>query len=727
MKLFTIIVLLAFGFVSTEAEARATRHKFSITSALTGQLAKKARLPSVKYYFSSQKHATYSTTVGTWKSNKKANGFGKSDEAACQWAFLGALKSLLARAQRQGGEAVVDIISVTKNQPYKSADKYACVAGGAIVHVALEGRVVKGPMTAEPKTQTLDVFAKPSSAVNTSTLGGGLSTNVDQATEDDQPSSTVNTSSSNDVPKATESDPLAAVPAEDTVRDEKYRPLVFIEPGKWDIQMPVYQGARYENTSALLLDRNNFTLESSYVDVVGRIGLSIDAKDGILPFLLKAEFETDLVSGSFNGPNTDLGIGLSGTRPSRALFADDFVNEMLRKAYLQGSMMQYLHLLGGVMTSHWGMGLVANDGAHGWESGNARFHDPRGGDRVIRGMVASGPHGRRHQIFATVGVDKLLNDDAMFDGDEGTQIVAAFMYGRGKPKSAGVYFVSRRQVTPAQILQTAEQKFDVHVAEGVTNVNVIDATFKVEYNLGNKIGTLTVEGEAAYILGETTLGPSADIVTHKIQQLGIAGRASFAREHYGLILDFLLASGDADLNDEFQSGFKADRNYSMGLLMYRHLMAGHTGRAPVTASDLDIVGIPPQNVDRFATRGSASNTIAFFPRMYWKALKRSQDHFADLEIYGGPLIAFTAQALIDPFSSKIQGGATRNALNAEPGNYLGTEIDLGLRMRTFLFKQTELTVGAELGYLIPGDAFKSATGQEQDNVFGARAILEYRL
>jgi hypothetical protein len=44
-----------------------------------------------------------------------------------------------------------------------------------------------------------------------------------------------------------------------------------------------------------------------------------------------------------------------------------------------------------------------------------------------------------------------------------------------------------------------------------------------------------------------------------------------------------------------------------------------------------------------------------------------------------------------------------------------------------LFGSSQLTVGTELGYLLPGSAFKSETGQNQANVFGVRAIMEYRL
>ena len=314
----------------------------------------------------------------------------------------------------------------------------------------------------------------------------------------------------------------------------------------------------------------------------------------------------------------------------------------------------------------------------------------------------------------------------MLEGDEGHQFVGALMYGRGKPKNAGIYFVRRHQVSPARTITTNERGFGINVAEGVTDVNVIDATFSLEYNLGDSIGQFKLAGEAAYIFGDSTLAPNAEVSTREVRQLGIAAKASLDRDNHGFLVDFMFASGDGDLNDEYNAAFIADPNYTMGLLMYRHLMAGHTGRALVTASNPDIVGAPPQDVERFATQGSVSNTIAFFPRAYYQVLQREKGDSMDLEVYGGTLVAFSATPLLDPFNTRIQGGDRKNALNASAGSYLGTEIDIGFRWRQF-FDSSQLTTGAEFGYLIPGSAFVSNTGQDQENVFGGRFILEYRL
>jgi uncharacterized protein YbjQ (UPF0145 family) len=71
------------------------------------------------------------------------NTFGKSDEAAREIAFLSAVIALQSRAESMGGNAIVDIQSITKHNDLESASEYRCAAGGVVANVALTGRVVK--------------------------------------------------------------------------------------------------------------------------------------------------------------------------------------------------------------------------------------------------------------------------------------------------------------------------------------------------------------------------------------------------------------------------------------------------------------------------------------------------------------------------------------------------------------------------------------------------------
>ena len=496
----------------------------------------------------------------------------------------------------------------------------------------------------------------------------------------------------------------------ETTRPAEYEPMLSFKLGKKvQLEVPIEAGIRTEAVADVPVDPDGRQVGTAQIDGQFRLGLSLDTRDAVLPFLLFAELEADLFTGTIAGRNDGEGVGLPGS---------DEAAIALRKAYLRASLMQYLHLIGGAMTSHWGMGLLANDGAGGSAPGIAQFDDPRDGDRVVRAMLATGPHTKRHKIFAAVGVDLpvlppsaafddfgtiLPPDDVSFEGDDALQVVAALVYGRDQPSTAGIYYVRRH-----------------HEAEdgSTIDVNVLDAAGQLTLDLEDDL-QLKLEGEVAFVFGETTLAPSPDFPTHDVMQLGASVRATLDGGIAGGVIDFLYATGDGDLDDNEQSGFKVDRNYSMGLLLYRHVLAAQTGNAPVRASNLDIVGVPPEDVERFATRGSASGTIAVFPKFFVRPVD-------GLEVYGGPLFAWSSASLLDPFNTKLAGGSPRNALDATPGAYLGTELDLGVRYR-LVAADTELTIGVEGGVLLPGDAFLAATGEIMDNVFGGRALLRYRL
>lgn len=76
-------------------------------------------------------------------SNKKTNGFGKSDEEACHWAFLSAVKAFQESARDAGATKVVNLVSYYKKHEFKSTTEYECHAGAFVVGVALKGDLAK--------------------------------------------------------------------------------------------------------------------------------------------------------------------------------------------------------------------------------------------------------------------------------------------------------------------------------------------------------------------------------------------------------------------------------------------------------------------------------------------------------------------------------------------------------------------------------------------------------
>ena len=135
-------MLTLFGLSS--AQARDDKLMFPVKSAMAkGETTKERLDPSVRLYFGKQKTPAVERTMGAWTSNKKTNATNKTDQEACEIAFVSAAISLQQRAKREGGDAVINIKSVYRNENVEHNSEYLCGAGTFTAGVALHGTVVK--------------------------------------------------------------------------------------------------------------------------------------------------------------------------------------------------------------------------------------------------------------------------------------------------------------------------------------------------------------------------------------------------------------------------------------------------------------------------------------------------------------------------------------------------------------------------------------------------------
>lgn len=68
---------------------------------------------------------------------------GKTNEAACNTAFISALVDLQQRAKQAGANAIVTIVSYYKSVEMASATEFECHEGSGYMAVALKGNFVK--------------------------------------------------------------------------------------------------------------------------------------------------------------------------------------------------------------------------------------------------------------------------------------------------------------------------------------------------------------------------------------------------------------------------------------------------------------------------------------------------------------------------------------------------------------------------------------------------------
>lgn len=131
-----LLMLLAAGAV----QARDSTHNFPIAEPMSTSTAQ--GFDGVRFFFGNEPYPAVQRTIGVYTTRRSTNAFMKSDKEACDWGFLSAIKTLWERATKEGGNAVVNIRSVTTGETVDSSKEYVCRAGNVVAKVYLEGKVV---------------------------------------------------------------------------------------------------------------------------------------------------------------------------------------------------------------------------------------------------------------------------------------------------------------------------------------------------------------------------------------------------------------------------------------------------------------------------------------------------------------------------------------------------------------------------------------------------------
>jgi uncharacterized protein YbjQ (UPF0145 family) len=141
----TIVAIAAMSCMSYASAAGRDDHiKLPIQGALEkGQSYKEKVGSDIRLFWGPQKTPAVDRKMGEFTSNKKTNAANKSDQEACDLAFISAVIALQQRARKEGGNAVVNIRSVYKNEDSDSPSEFICGAGKIMAGVALRGTVVK--------------------------------------------------------------------------------------------------------------------------------------------------------------------------------------------------------------------------------------------------------------------------------------------------------------------------------------------------------------------------------------------------------------------------------------------------------------------------------------------------------------------------------------------------------------------------------------------------------
>lgn len=321
---------------------------------------------------------------------------------------------------------------------------------------------------------------------------------------------------------------------------------------------------------------------------------------------------------------------------------------MLRKANVSG-LVGPVALTAGFDTSHWGMGLLANDGAHDPLFGRTDL-----ADRTFRIKAATRTKGTTPVTLVLAGDRAVADDFARWDqGQAAYQLVGAAAIGDAT-SNAGIYGVyrSQRERDPRRI----------------TRVGVLDATGTTAMEVGGL--DVRVQGEAATILGTTSRSLTyAEREALKVRSGGVAAQVDVGWNAATLIVRGGLASGDANAYDDVTNDFTFDRNFGAGIVMFPRYQAALDAQAYNQLADPHHTGQTPDGLEAIVTEGGIRRASFVQP-----VLRIQPD--IPLEVRIGAVLGWATAPIAQPFESHRAGGVPTNHLGKPTtGRSLGTELD----------------------------------------------------
>lgn len=375
----------------------------------------------------------------------------------------------------------------------------------------------------------------------------------------------------------------------------------------------------------------------------------------------------------------------------------------------------------GQQPSHWGSGILANDGDH-----PSLFGDYRYGNISERVLFATKPLGKESPFIVAVAGDLVYRDQSavLTRGDQAFQGVLAALYQRGQ-NEVGLYGVYRDQ-------RTDRNSTDFSGYTDKITVGILDAAGRFAAPVSYGASTYVFgEAEVATILGSTnelrtnalaasggsttirSWGGAASLgVVHTTRgcccngECNAAGKDKNDPKLWGDVVGQVevgYASGDADPYDGVEHRFTFHPDHKVGLILFDEVMRWQTARAATAATDplLANSNRPSPGIDLLPSNGGVfgaqyiNPTFLFRPRPWW-------------DLKAGMVIAQATADVVDPLRIVTQG-AYVNYRGGDPHRHdLGEEIDLGTEVRIPLEQKLTLQLGAQGGVLFPGGALADA-------------------
>ena len=331
----------------------------------------------------------------------------------------------------------------------------------------------------------------------------------------------------------------------------------------------------------------------------------------------------------------------------------------------------------GITTSHWGLGIIANDGNH-----EQLFSRVDYGDRVFRTAAITKP---MDKVVVMVGGDWVLEDDigGYTDGHMAYQGLASAQYIASKDNAVGFLSVYRHQTKMDTDKSLEGMILDVY-AKGVQPMGGVDLYGAVEGvylhgDHGQISNRMNPDGLAVRSYGAVTQLE----VRHPNATIGF--NAGFA-------------SGDANSSDDVYSTFSFDRDYNAGSMIFDLHQAATEVATYNLITDPEHAGNPPDGVEFAVTEGAIRQAMYLQPTVTYKG-------FADwMDVAVGSVMAWQTVPVSSPFISARNGGAAVNHLGeATTGYELGVELNWAVMVNKELDSGLKNGLSIEGAHLLPSE------------------------
>lgn len=350
----------------------------------------------------------------------------------------------------------------------------------------------------------------------------------------------------------------------------------------------------------------------------------------------------------------------------------------------------------GLQPSHWGLGLLANDGTK-----EPPFGDYRYGNSNLRLLFATRPFGQGVPFTLALAGDLVYQDPLaeLSDGERALQGVIAAFAGDPEDDVIGAYFVRRSQQHDAGESSTQSETLDVWVLDLFAK-----ATFTEPSG-----GEMVLAFEGVHIRGDTTFTRTVDRERDDVRQWLWAAQAGRRTDVFDAFLEAGFTSGDSNTEDGVQRRATMHPDHRIGLILFPEVIAWNTARAATLAGADALVGRPSPGSDLLPTNGGVSGATYLFN---WYTVRPTKW----LDLKAGWIWARATSDIVDPYRQRSQSRSV-SYLGGDSGNRdLGLELDASVMFHFDLKNDIRVQIGLEGGVFFPGHAFDDATGNGMDTL-----------